>query len=94
MGMLMKPEAALLRLVEDDDAPIMARVRALEKVPHPPLALLRRLLVVSETPREKPVPSKLLAVATHAYFREMQIRRIRKEAKKAQGTGGNALGIV
>lgn len=93
----MDPRIALLRLVEDEEAPIMPRVRALEKVPHPPLALLRRLLVEPETPRSKPVPSKLRAVATHVYWREMELRRIRKEsAKKKQGAGGgsgNALGI-
>ena len=43
----MQPETALARLAEDDQAPVMARVQALRQLVHPPLCLLRRLLVDS-----------------------------------------------
>ena len=92
MGFWMKPECALLRLVEDDAAPIMARVRALQQVDHPPLELLRRLLVETKT-RTKPIPSKLKAVATLKYAQEMQLRKIRRHHKDSKAPP-NALGIV
>jgi hypothetical protein len=96
MSLWMKPEAALLRLVEDDGAGIMQRVRALQKVAHPPRALLRRLLAEPKTPRKHPIPSKLRAVATEKYVREMELRRQRQLTKKQQeGTGDdNALGVI
>jgi len=54
MSYWMKTESALLRVVEDDDAPIMKRVRALDLVENPPMALLRRLLLELKTPRKRP----------------------------------------
>jgi hypothetical protein len=93
MSIWMKPEAALLRLAEDNDAPVGSRVRALKLVLHPPLSLLRRLLVEPKTPREKEIPSRLRAAATLIYAKEMALRRIRKQHKKEQGAETNALGI-
>ena len=94
MGLWMEPRVALLRLVDDPKAPVMARVRALQAVEHPPLALLRRLLTKPRKLfREKPVPSKLIAVATFKYKQEVALRQIRKE-RKARPARPNALGIV
>jgi len=91
MGRWMSTQTALTRLVEDDDAPVMARVHALEQIAHPQLAVLRRLLVKT---RQKPVPSKLKAVAALAYAQELQLRRIRRERNKRIGdTSNNPLGI-
>ncbi len=91
----MLPETALARLVEDADAPIMARCEALRQLAHPPLCLLRHLLV-DTAKRSKPVPAKLKAIAALAYVRELQLRKIRpaKGARKAAQDGEpNALGI-
>ena len=96
MGLWISARRALLRLVEDDAAGILQRVKALQQVEHPPLILLRRLLVESKTPRAKPVPAKLKAVATLKYAREIELRRMRKLQKrqdKTQGSVTNALGI-
>lgn len=88
----MNPNAALKRLVEDEDAPCGARVTALRQLAHPPLCLLRRLLV--KTSRTKPVPSRLVAVATLAYAREVQLRKIKAARPTvASNDHGNALGI-
>ncbi len=93
MALLMSKQTALTRLVEDDDAPVMARVRALQQIEHPELAVLRRLLVNSKT-RQKPVPSKLKAVAALAYAQEMELRNIRKARKTSMDwPRHNALGI-
>lgn len=93
MGLWMSKRTALTRLVEDDDAPVMARVRALEQLEHPQLAVLRRILVNSKT-RQKPVPSKLRAVAALAYSREIQLRKIRNERRRRMpDTRDNPLGI-
>lgn len=78
MGLFSKPDCVLLRLVLDEKAPIMARVRALEAIEHPPLIALRSLLVQPKTPRKKPVPSKLTAVAAFKYKQEYELRRTRK----------------
>jgi len=86
----MSPTAALRRLVEDAGAPCAARVQALRLLPHPPLCLLRRLLVKTE--RNKPVPSRLLAVATLAYAREVALRKIRP-VRPPKPAAENALGI-
>ena len=95
MGMWMQPKSALTRLVEDDEAPIMARCRALQQIDHPELAVLRRLLVETKT-RKKPVPSRLKAIASLAYARELELKKMRKR-QKAQATqptqSDNALGI-
>jgi len=91
MPKFMKPETALCRVIEDETAPIRARVKALEQLAHPPLCLLRRLLVDSSK-RTKPVPSKVRAVAALKYAQEVAFRKIRA-AKKANAQESNALGI-
>lgn len=65
-----EPLAALKKLAENDEAPTMARVSALKQIPHPPLALLRRLLV-----RPVPVAPRLYAIAALAFAREMKLRK-------------------
>jgi hypothetical protein len=87
MGWFMLPEEALARVVADEKAPIKSRVTALEMIEHPPLELLRRLLV-KETPNRrkqdktrplrKSVPSKLQAVAAIKYAREVRLRQGKK----------------
>lgn len=95
MGIWMRPEVALLRVVEDENAGLMSRVRALEAVAHPPLAVLRRLLVESKTPRRKPVPSKLKSVAAMKYMQEQRLRAERRAMRtKSKQLSGNALGII
>jgi hypothetical protein len=90
MPKFMKVSTALARLAEDDAAPVGARVRALRQLDHPPLALLRRLLV--DTTRTVPIPSRLKAVATLAYARELQLRKHRPRKRKI-AENPNALGI-
>lgn len=91
MSYLMKPETALLRVAEDPQAPIMARVRALQAVEDVPVALLRRLLFQPKTPRAKPIPSKLRAVAAMKYL-DRQRKKMKQEKVKA--IGPNPLGIT
>jgi len=89
----MSKNSALARLVEDDKAPIMARCQALQQIDHPELAMLRRLLVETKT-RKKPIPSKLKAIATLAYARELQLKQMRKKERERERTADiNALGI-
>ncbi|SRR6266567_8915246 len=78
----MNPSTALRRVVEDDDAPPMSRWEALNKIPKPPLILLRRLLVKSAT-RTKPVPSRLYALAALLYAKETELRKQKKKWKSA-----------
>jgi len=87
----MLPETALARVVEDDQAPIRARVKALEQIAHPSLCMLRRLLVNSAK-RKKHVPSKVRALAALKYAREVQLRKI-EAAKKVPTISDNPLGI-
>jgi hypothetical protein len=68
MSKFMSPEKALQRLVEDTAAPVLARCEALRQLAHPPLLLLRRLLVETAK-RTKPVPARLRAIAAFAYAR-------------------------
>ena len=91
MPKFMLPETALARVVEDDQAPIRARVKALEQIAHPSLCMLRRLLVNSAK-RKKRVPSKVRALAALKYAREVQLRKI-NAAKKAPIVSDNPLGI-
>ncbi len=91
MGLWMRKQTALARLVEDEAAPIMARVRALEQIEHPALAMLRRLIVESRTPRNKPTPAKLRATAALRYAREWEARQKRKRQKSTLTS--NLLGI-
>lgn len=88
----MSPTAALKRLVEDDEAPCGARVLALKQIEHPPLCLLRRLLVKTSK-RAKTVPSRLLAVAALKYAREVGLRKIRPVRPPKASQGSNTLGI-
>jgi len=87
----MKVDSALLRVVEDDGAPIMKRVRALEMVENAPMALLRRLLLEPKTPRKKPIPSKLRAVAALKYAKQLARK---KKSEKTKNVGDNPLGIT
>jgi hypothetical protein len=95
MPKFMNPETALARLAEDANAPLGARVKALQQIAHPSLCLLRRLLV-DTVKRVQPVPSKLLAVAALKYAAEIQIRKIRRangSGRKTAENETNALGI-
>jgi hypothetical protein len=91
MPKFMLPETALCRVVEDPAAPIRARVQALQQLAHPPLCMLRRLLV-DTSKRKKPVPSKLLAAAALKYAYEVRFRKT-NAAKAGQAIGPNLLGI-
>jgi hypothetical protein len=96
MAEFMAPETALSRLVEDDAAPIGARVRALHELRHPSLKMLRRLLVDTKK-RKRPVPAKVRALATLRYAEEMRLQNVRR-LMRATATPGNpasenALGI-
>jgi hypothetical protein len=90
----MSPQTALARRAEDPDAPIMARCEALKQLAHPPLSLLRRLLVETAK-RAKPVPAKLKAIAALKYAHEVQLRKIGPAWKQRRTDDGpaNALGI-
>jgi hypothetical protein len=102
MTKFLNPVAALKRVLEDPEAPTMARVEALRQIPHPPLLLLRRILVGSATGK---VPSRLYAAAALAYSKEVALRQekrkwkpvVRPRPKIDDGepvdTQGNSLGI-
>jgi hypothetical protein len=94
MSKFMSPRSALVRLVEDDEAPVGLRVQALKQIEHPPLVMLRRLLVETSK-RTTPVPARLRALATIRYVREVAFRKIRSaKAKAAQNQPStNSLGI-
>jgi hypothetical protein len=96
MAEFMAPETALSRLVEDDAAPLGARMRALRELPHPSLKMLRRLLVNSKK-RKRPVPAKVRALATLRYAEEMRLQNVRREMRPVGALGNpsseNALGI-
>lgn len=96
MAEFMAPETALSRLVEDDAAPIGARVRALRELQHPSLKMLRRLLVDTKK-RERPVPAKVRALATLRYAEEMRLQNVRRVMRTAatldNSSPANALGI-
>ena len=92
MPKFMKPETALARLAEDEDAPMGTRCKALRQLAHPPLSLLRRLLV-DTSKRNKPVPAKLKAIAALAYVREIALRKNHPARRQRQESAANALGI-
>jgi len=95
MPKFMSVSCALRRLVEDANAPVGARVRALRQLAHPPLVLLRRLLVDTDK-RTIKVPSRLLAVATLKYAAEVEFRKIKKSksgGRRQRQESANALGI-
>jgi len=95
MPKFMNVSTALQRLVEDDAAPVGARVKALRQLDHPPLTLLRRLLV-DTAKRTVPVPSRLKAIAALKFAHEVQFRKGRKAARvepRQKKNSANALGI-
>lgn len=95
MSKFMSPRSALARLVEDEEAPVNLRAQALEQLVHPPLCLLRRL-IVDTSKRTTPVPAKLRAVATIRYAHEVAFRKIKAAKVRTQDNnqpGSNALGI-
>jgi hypothetical protein len=95
MSKFISPRSALVRVVEDDEAPVGLRVQALKQIAHPPLVMLRRL-IVDTSKRTTPVPPKLRALATIRYAHEVAFRKIRSvKTKAAQDNqpNGNALGI-
>jgi hypothetical protein len=93
MSKFMSPRSALVRLVEDSEAPIGLRVQALKQIAHPPLVMLRRL-IVDTSKRTSPVPAKLRALATIRYASEVAFRKIKAGKPKAQDEPhANALGI-
>jgi len=91
MARFMTPESALERVVDDENAPVMLRCDALRQLAHPPLLLLRRLLV-NTAKRNKPVPSRLFAIAALAYAREVELKKIRIK-RKSDEQPRNALGV-
>jgi hypothetical protein len=105
MSKFIDPISALKRVVEDDQAPPKARWEVLQKIPHPPPCLLRRLFVKSAK-RTIPVPSRLYALAALKYANEVELREEKKkwrpvvraprrmEREEEPGDGQpNALGI-
>lgn len=95
MPKFMSVSTALARLVEDDGAPVMARSKALQQLAHPPLTLLRRLLV-DTAKRTIPVPSRLRAIAALKFAHEVQCRKIKAAQggrRQKQESSTNALGI-
>jgi hypothetical protein len=94
MSKFMSPRSALVRLVEDEEAPVGLRVQALKQIVRPPLVMLRRLLVDSAK-RTTPVPAKLKAVAAIRYAKEVQLRKIKSVRSKLtqDDQSSNALGI-
>jgi hypothetical protein len=96
MPKFMSPETALRRLVEDTAAPVLARCEALRQLAHPPLCLLRRLLV-DTSKRAEPVPARLRAIAALAYAREVQLRKhqpAKTGRRQQQEKPSNALGVI
>ena len=95
MPKFMSVSTALARLVEDDGAPVMSRCKALQQLAHPPLSLLRRLLV-DTAKRTIPVPSRLRAIAALKFAHEVQFRKIKAAQggrRQKQESSTNALGI-
>lgn len=88
----MSASVALARLIEDDAAPVGSRVLALRQLDRVPLTLLRRLLVDTAN-RTTPVPTRLKALATLKYARELQLRRHQPRKRKEPAASANALGI-
>ena len=88
----MLPETALTRTVADEDVPVMLRYKALQALPHPSLDLLRSLIVRKRS-RKKPVPRKLVALASLRYAEECKRRDARLAMKKRERVGPNPLGL-
>jgi hypothetical protein len=96
MAELMSADYVLRAVVDDEAAPTKMRCDALRQLEHPPLLLLRRLLVETAK-RTKPVPSRLRALAALAYAREVKFRKaeaaVRPKRQQADNDTPNALGI-
>ena len=93
MAWLMTPETVLERVVADEKAPVRDRVEALRLLEHPPLKMLRRLIVqpvpslqCSPRPPQKPVPPKLRSLAAIKYARETRYRQEKARTKSLTGT--------
>jgi hypothetical protein len=91
MPKFMLATTALARLVENENASPNARCEALRQLEHPPLVLLRRLLVDSDK-RVTPVPIRLKSLATLKYARELGVRKLKPRKKPA--VEANSLGII
>jgi hypothetical protein len=93
MSKFISSRQALIRVLEDDKAPTKLRIEALRQIPHPPLCVMRRLIAETAT-RVTPVPSRLKAIVTLAYVREMAFRKAFGKSKaKTETAQVNALGI-
>jgi hypothetical protein len=96
MAEFMSVVTALHRLVEDDSAPVGARMRALRELPHPSLKMLMRLLVDTKK-RKRPIPAKIRALAALRYSEEMHLQNARREMRLAalphNPSSANPLGI-
>lgn len=88
----MRPETALARTVEDEGLSVPLRYKALEQLEHPPMELLRRLLVRSKKRQTVP-PNRLVALASLKYAVEIKRKNARREFKRIKKIGHNALGI-
>jgi hypothetical protein len=97
MSKWMSPETALSRVIENADAPVMARVNALRQLPHPSLNMLQRLIAQTAERKANPIPAKLAALATLKYAEEIRARKARRLLREAEAasplTSTNALGI-
>ena len=102
MPKFIQVDNALERIVENESVPVRLRYQALKEMSHPSLDMLRRMLVqhngVSKASlrakRKKPVPPKLLALATLRYKEEMHLRDVRLTLqRKRRVPSTNALGI-
>ena len=93
----MSVSTALSRLVEDDQALLADRIRALKQLEHPRLVMLRRLLHRPNRTSPPLAPPRLVAVAALAYAREVGYRKAKAKIKPARKPDGqkqsNALGI-
>ncbi len=87
----MKPETALARTVEDERLSALVRYKALEQLEHPPMELLRRLLVRSKK-RKKPLPGRLVALASLKYAIAVRRKNARRELNRTHH-GANLLGL-
>jgi hypothetical protein len=74
----LKPDTAWRRIVEDSRLPAKARTMALEQIPRPSLALLRRLLAAQST------PPKLRLLAAQKYTLAVARKELMKRARQTQ----------
>src|SRR5215831_19818005 len=91
----MKVSSSLSSVINDEEAPVRLRYRALQLLQHPSLNLLRRLLVEhkpgSKASRrstyKEPVPRKLRALAAIRYAEEWRRAQLRREQKTTHAGG-------